>query len=201
MEGGFRLRAAPLAGPPTSSRKPFEPNTMSRHHPSDPLSILFVCLGNICRSPLAEGIFLHLLQSRGLEDAFEVDSAGTGAWHVGEPPDARARAVARKNGIELRGRARQVEPEDLDRFDLLLAMDGDNHRNLVSLADGREGRAEIRRLREFDPETDGDLDVPDPYYGGPEGFDRVFEMVHRSCDRLLDELVSEGGAPQAGPGR
>ncbi len=150
--------------------------------------VLFVCLGNICRSPLAEGIFLHLAREAGLSERFHVDSAGTGAWHVGNPPDPRSREVAGKHGIELPGVARQVHPKDFDAFDLIVAMDRDNRRTLEKLRSGEEGRAEITLLREFDPESSDDAEVPDPYYGGPDGFDDVFEMVRRSCVRLLEEL-------------
>ena len=150
--------------------------------------VLFVCLGNICRSPLAEGVFLHLVREAGLTDRFEVDSAGTGDWHVGERPDARAAAVAGRHGVELPSRARQVTRGDLDAFHHVLAMDRENLRELERMA--RPGaRAEIRLLRAHDPVRDGD-DVPDPYYGGPSGFDLVYEMVHRSCSVLLAELTA-----------
>jgi protein-tyrosine phosphatase len=155
--------------------------------------VLFVCLGNICRSPLAEGVFLHLVREAGLEHRFEVDSAGTGDWHVGERPDARATAVALKHGVELPSRARQVTPGDLDAFDHVLAMDGENLRDLRRLARGGS-RADIRLLRAHDPARAADVggdDVPDPYYGGPSGFELVYEMVHRSCTALLAELTAE----------
>lgn len=161
------------------------PNDTERFH------VLFVCLGNICRSPLAEGVFRELLRTEGLEDAYEVESAGTGAWHVGEAPDPRSTEVALRNGIRLEGRGRQVTDADFDRFDLLVAMDASNQEDLEALRDaaaGGGGGAEVRRLREFDPEHEGDLDVPDPYYGGPGGFDRVYTMVSRSCTGLLEEL-------------
>jgi protein-tyrosine phosphatase len=156
----------------------------------DPFRILFVCLGNICRSPLAEGVFLHLADEAGLSHRLEVDSAGTGAYHVGERPDRRSIEVASRHGIELPGRARQAEPEDFERFHMVVAMDRSNHDDLAAMAPG-DATAELRMLREFDPEADGDLDVPDPYYGGPQGFDRVYEMVRRSCETLLDELSRE----------
>lgn len=159
--------------------------------PAPTQSVLFVCLGNICRSPLAEGIMAHLAGEAGLGDRLRVDSAGTGGWHVGEPADPRSVEVAERHGISLPSRARQVTPEDLAAFDLVVAMDGSNLESLESLgAQIPEGAdaAELRRLREFDPQADGDLDVPDPYYGGPDGFDRVYDMVHRSCRTLLDEL-------------
>src|SRR5271170_3363586 len=139
-----------------------------------PTRLLFVCLGNICRSPTAEGVMRSLVAKAGLQGSIELDSAGTGAWHVGSPPDARAVAAARARGIALEGSARQVRPEDFDDFDLLLAMDRSNLRELSQLAGGERGQAKLRLLREFDPNTDDeDLEVPDPYYGGPGGFDEV----------------------------
>ncbi len=152
--------------------------------------LLFVCLGNICRSPLAEGIFLHLAAERGVRERFEVESCGIGNWHAGEQPDRRALGVAEKHGVVLPSLARQVRPAaDFERFDLLLAMDGSNRHALLRLG-APEGR--VRLMRSFDPTLAGaageELDVPDPYYGGPEGFDRVFEMLERACGGLLDEL-------------
>ena len=153
---------------------------------SGPVRVLFVCLGNICRSPLAEGVFRHLAKARGLAGAYEVDSAGTGAWHVGEPPDPRSAEVARRHGVELAGAARQVVADDFERFDWILAMDRANLRDLAALR-GANGRAQLRLFREFDPEG-GERDVPDPYYGGPGGFEKVFEMVRRTSEALLEEL-------------
>jgi len=152
------------------------------------VSILFVCLGNICRSPLAEGVMEDLLAREGLADRVRVDSAGTGAYHVGESPDPRSVDVAERNGIELTGRARQVEPGDLEAFDYVVAMDRSNLRSVEQLGDGR---ARIHLLREFDPDSPDDEDVPDPYYGGPGGFDRVYEMVDRSCRRLLERIRAD----------
>ena len=160
-------------------------------------SVLFVCLGNICRSPLAEGVFRHLVRERGLEDAYRIDSAGTGAYHVGEGPDRRSVEVARRNGIPLDGRARQVEPEDLDGWDLVVAMDRSNLRELESMARRSGGGARLSLLRDFDPEP-GDGEVPDPYYGGPGGFDDVYAMVRRSCEALLDALEEERAGPRGG---
>ncbi len=159
-----------------------------------PIRILFVCLGNICRSPLAEGVFLHLAREAGSANRFEVDSAGTGGWHVGELPDPRATDVAAARGIELVGRARSIRPTDFSTFDLILAMDSENVRALERLR-GQGGKgARVVLLREFDPESEGDLSVPDPYFGGPDGFERVFDLVYRSCRSLLEELR---GAPDA----
>jgi protein-tyrosine phosphatase len=158
--------------------------------------ILFVCMGNICRSPTAEGVLRRLVRDQGLEDRIEIDSAGTGDWHVGDPPDERATAAARRRDIELDGAARQFEPADFDRFDLILAMDARNRRELLAMVPGDDARAKVRLFREFDPASpvDGDLDVPDPYYGGDDGFERVLDMVDAAARGLLDELRSSGRA-------
>ncbi len=161
---------------------------MDSRNPDTPrTSVLFVCLGNICRSPLAEGVFLHLVEEAGLSDRFEVDSAGTGSWHVGELPDARASLVASEHGVELVSRARQLTDDDLQHFDWVIAMDRENLRNIERMADATGSDAEVRLLREFDPSGEGE-DVPDPYYGGASGFENVYEMVHRSCTTLLERL-------------
>ena len=150
-------------------------------------------MGNICRSPLAEGLFLHLARERGLEDRFEVDSAGTGSWHVGHYPDPRSQAVASQNGIKLLSRARRVEaPDDFEACDLIVAMDRANRRDLRELSDPAH-HAKIRLMREWDPEAGEELpEVPDPYYGGPQGFEDMYAMLKRSCENLLDELEDSG---------
>lgn len=163
-------------------------------------SVLFVCLGNICRSPLAEGVLVHLLEEQGLEDRVHVDSAGTGAWHAGEGPDPRSVDVARRNGVKLRGQARQVRPGDFSRFTHVVAMDLENLRNLEALRKAAGGGARLSLLREWDPEGGSGAEVPDPYYGGPGGFDQVFAMVERSCRALLEELKEEGGAESGASG-
>jgi protein-tyrosine phosphatase len=152
--------------------------------------ILFVCMGNICRSPTAEGVMRALLRDAGLDGRIEVDSAGTGNWHAGDPPDARATAAARARDIELDGAARQVTAADFEDFDLLLAMDRENERELLARAPDEEARGKVRLLREFDPAAvaAGDLDVPDPYYGGPNGFERVLDLVEAACRGLLDAV-------------
>jgi protein-tyrosine phosphatase len=154
------------------------------------MRLLFVCLGNICRSPTAEGVMRHLVMQRGLEDAVTIDSAGTGGWHIGEPPDRRATAAARERGITLAGQARQVSVSDFDEFDLLLAADRENLAALRRAAPDEDARAKVRLLREFDPEAAecGDLEVPDPYYEGR--FDHVFDVVERACNGLLDHVVA-----------
>ena len=158
---------------------------------SGPTSVLFVCLGNICRSPLAEGVFRHLVQEEGLEEHFVIDSAGTGAWHAGQRPDRRSIAVAAAHGVALPGHARQVTRDDLDRFDRVVAMDRDNLDALRKLASGDGKGARVHLLRDYDPVGDGD-EVPDPYYGGSDGFETVYQMVRRSCERLLEDLRPEG---------
>jgi protein-tyrosine phosphatase len=150
-------------------------------------SVLFVCLGNICRSPLAEGVFLHLLRQEGRLDEVRVDSAGTGDWHVGEPADSRAREVAERNGITLPSRARQVVPGDLEEFEWVVAMDRSNLEKLEAIQAEHGGGARLVLLRDFDPEP-GDGEVPDPYYGGARGFDLVYEMVLRSSRGLLKAI-------------
>ena len=152
------------------------------------IGVLFICLGNICRSPLAEGVFRHLVAARGLDDRFHIDSAGTGGWHVGEPPDPRSVDVARAHGIELTSTGRQVSADDMSDFDVLVVMDQQNKRDVGHLQELYGDSARLVLLREFEPQAPS-LDVPDPYYGGPDGFDRVYEMVHRSCEGLLAELA------------
>jgi low molecular weight protein-tyrosine phosphatase len=154
------------------------------------VKILFVCLGNICRSPTAEGVMGVLVRVAGLEEAIELDSAGTGAWHVGAPPDERATQTASARGVLLDGAARQVREEDFEDFDLILAMDRSNLAQLQRLAPDERARARVRMLREFDPASAGlgDLDVPDPYYGGPRGFEEVLDLVQAACAGLLEEL-------------
>ena len=158
------------------------------------MRVLFVCMGNICRSPTAEGVMRRLLEDAGLADRVEVESAGTGGWHIGEPPDERATVAARRRGITLAGAAQQVGPADFRRFDLLIAMDRGNLRELLAIAPDEEAAEKVRLLREFDPAASGDLDVPDPYYGGDRGFETVLDMVEAACRGLLDELRAAGRA-------
>jgi protein-tyrosine phosphatase len=146
--------------------------------------VLFVCLGNICRSPLAENVFRHVVAEAGREDEFDIDSAGTGSWHVGERPDARAASVAEAHGVQVRGHARQVTPLDLQRFDYVLAMDRENLEELELMARREPAAARIELLRDYDPRPEGG-EVPDPYYGGADGFEEVFDIVSRSCRALL----------------
>ena len=153
--------------------------------------ILFVCLGNICRSPAAEGVFVHLLAQQGLSDRFVVDSAGTGGWHVGHPADARMRAAAAHRGIDLTSRARQIDRADLHSFDHILTMDAANLAAVQALA--REAgnpadQARIAALTAYCRRHSGAHEVPDPYYGGPQGFEQVLDLLEDACTGLLEEL-------------
>ncbi len=156
--------------------------------------MLFVCLGNICRSPLAEGVFAKALAERGLSGAIRVDSAGTGGWHVGEPPDPRSVQVGLDNGVDIRAlRGRQLAAQDYRDFDWIVAMDGDNYRTAVSRAP-KGAKASVVRYTDFVPGAEGS-DVPDPYYGGPDGFQRVYDLLCSGVPRLLAAV--EGEAPTA----
>ena len=160
---------------------------------SEPIRICFVCLGNICRSPTAEGIMLQLVEQAGLSGRFEIDSAGTGDYHVGERADPRSRAEARRHGVELPSRARKFVAADLERFDYVIAMDRQNRANLARLAVGDAQLAKIHLLRAFDPASAPDAEVPDPYHGGDQGFARVFDICHAGCTGLLQHLRQRHG--------
>ena len=161
------------------------------------INISFVCLGNICRSPMAEGVFQHLVEQAGLADQFHIESAGVGGWHAGEPADPRAQSTAQAHDIPLTGRARQFQRADFARLDSVMALDGDVADALRRLAPTAADRSKVRLLREYDPALDSvsgadrradGLDVPDPYYGGPDGFEDAFQMIERSSRRLLESL-------------
>ena len=155
---------------------------------NDKTRILFVCLGNIIRSPLAEHMFTHLAEKAGVADKYYVDSAGTSAYHIGEKPDSRMRRVAAQNGLQYDGRAKQFQEDDYDRFDFIIPQDQDNLRNLRWLARGPADEAKLFTMRTFDPLGSSNEGVPDPYYGGADGFQTTFEIVRRSCQGLLDAL-------------
>jgi protein-tyrosine phosphatase len=154
------------------------------------IHVLFVCMGNICRSPTAQGVFSKLVIEEGLGHQIEIDSAGTHAYHVGELPDPRARATAQRRGIDLsRQRARRAIAEDFERFDYVLAMDEDNHRALLSICPpDRQGR--LRLFMDYAPQLDI-REVPDPYYGGANGFEAVFDMVEEASRGLLEAIRRE----------
>ena len=159
--------------------------------------ICFVCLGNIVRSPLAENMFRSLVEEAGVGGRYEVASAGTSGWHLDEPPDARMRKVAAARGLTYTGRARRFIREDFNRFDLIVAMDSSNREDLLDLAPDAQARAKVRLLREFDPHGGPDVPVPDPYYGGIDGFEEVYQIVERSCRGLL-EALKNGWKGEAG---
>lgn len=150
------------------------------------IRVCFVCLGNICRSPTAEGVMKHLIKEAKLEHRFEIDSAGTGAYHVGEPADARSAAAARRQGIELTSEARQFVADDFDRFEYIVAMDRKNHAHLQRLARRAADRDKIHLLRTFDSLATIH-DVPDPYF--EDNFDEVFEICRAGCAGLLEHIV------------
>lgn len=159
---------------------------------SSPYKLLFVCLGNICRSPSAENIMNYLIQQRGLDGQVSCDSAGTGDYHIGNPPDRRMNVAAQaKLGITLQGRARQFHRSDFEKFDLILAMDEDNYRNILALDPGSTYRDKVRLMCTY-CHTYPDREVPDPYYGGAEGFNYVIDLLLDACGGLLDELASKG---------
>ena len=150
------------------------------------MRVLFVCLGNICRSPTAEAVLRHKLRELGLEEGVEVDSAGTGDWHVGKPPDSRTRQAAQLRGYDLSAlRGRQVCAGDFSRFDLILAMDNSNLEHLRRLRPGGAMAELDLFLRRYELALD---EVPDPYYGGEEGFEQVLDLLEQACDGLLREL-------------
>lgn len=153
------------------------------------IKVLFVCLGNICRSPLAEGIFRQRIKERGIEDHFVADSSGTAAYHIGEKPDERSLANAEKNGVIYTHRGRQVKRDDFHQFDYVFAMDNANHRDLQHLMP-KEPKAKLMMMRDFDQEATGS-NVPDPYYGGEDGFQKVFEILDDSVNNLIDHLLEE----------
>jgi protein-tyrosine phosphatase len=164
--------------------------------PAPTVRLCFVCLGNICRSPTAAAVMAHRVAEAGLSARIAIESAGTGDWHVGEPPDGRAVSEARRRGIAMTNRARQFLARDFSRFDLVLAMDARNVAALLSIAPDREARAKVRLLRSFDPEARGDLSVPDPYFGGPDGFATAFDGIDAACRGLLAALRRGPLAPR-----
>ena len=152
----------------------------------DQKSILFVCLGNICRSPTGEGVLQHLVQQRDLEEKVFIDSAGTIGYHEGNPADSRMREHAAKRGFDLLSRSRKIVPEDRDRFDLVIAMDRQNLEDILSI---EPSATNVRLMSDF-LDDDWPQDVPDPYYGGAEGFETVLDMIEAACPKLLDELLA-----------
>ena len=152
--------------------------------------ISFVCLGNICRSPLAQGVFQDLVNREKLDQKIFISSAGTGNWHIGNLPDERMRQTAQSKGIKLESRAQQFQSKDFNRFNLVLAMDHSNLVRLSEIAPSTLQKNKLMLFRSFDPESNEDQDVPDPYYGGTKGFEEVYSMVKRTCPPLLDYIKS-----------
>jgi len=156
------------------------------------VNVLFVCMGNICRSPTAQGVFERLLAEANLSELVGTDSAGTHAYHVGEPPDKRATAAAARRGVDLtRQRARRVAPEDFEGFDYVLVMDRSNYDDLLALSPP-EHAAKLRLFLEFAPGLGID-EVPDPYYGGVTGFERVLDLIEEAADGLLADIRQQHG--------
>lgn len=150
--------------------------------------ICFVCLGNIIRSPLAENLFRKLAVDAEVSHKYQIESAGISDWHIGEPPDERMRRVAASHGLEYSGRARQYQPEDFERLDLVVAMDISNRINLIEMSSSKKARQKIHLLREFDPLGGANKSVPDPFYQGEDGFEQVYLIVERSCEGLFRTL-------------
>lgn len=152
--------------------------------------VCFVCLGNICRSPTAEAVMRHLVEKRGWADLVTIESAGTGDWHIGEEADPRSRAAALRRGYRLDRRARQFTERSFADYDYVLAADRENLRRLEQMAPDREALAKIHLLRDFDPTSPKGSDVPDPYYGGAEGFEHVVDVCEAACRGFLDHLAT-----------
>jgi protein-tyrosine phosphatase len=152
--------------------------------------ICFVCLGNICRSPLAEAVLRHKAKERGLADKVVIESRGTGSWHLGEPADPRMRATAARHGVDVDGVAEQFGDADYEAFDLIFGMDTARTDELRARAPDHL-KHRVVAFRRYDPEANEDHDVPDPYYGGDEGFETVYRIVERTCDVLLDRIATD----------
>lgn len=152
--------------------------------------VLFVCLGNICRSPAAEGIFKKMVRKQGLHDKIEVDSAGTAGYHVGELPDSRMRQHGTRRGYKFDSLSRKFTSNDFDRFDIILAMDDSNYNNILRLAPDLNSEGKVHRMMDFSKKYENDH-VPDPYYSGAEGFELVLDLLEDSCDGLLGKVKKD----------
>lgn len=160
---------------------------MSEQDAMGKIKVLFVCLGNICRSPVAEGLFKHKVTKKGLNKVIEADSCGTSNYHIGGGPDERTIVNAMKNGIQLNHRGRQLTYLDLENFDFIVAMDRSNYDTILQLPNAEAHKEKILMMRSFDPQPDHE-DVPDPYYGGEHDFQNVFDILDRSTEKFLAHL-------------
>ncbi len=157
---------------------------------NDVVRVCFVCMGNICRSPTAEAVMRHLIDERGFAERFVIESAGTGDWHVGESADSRSRTAGSQRGYRLDGRARHFTAASFARFDYVLCADRNNRQHLLGIAPDEEARKKIHLLRDFDPASPKGADVPDPYYGGAEGFEHVLDVCEAACRGFLTHVAA-----------
>ncbi|XP_054794550.1 uncharacterized protein LOC129300049 [Prosopis cineraria] len=180
----------PLMASPTSS--------IDTDQDTKPLSVLFVCLGNICRSPAAEGVFRHLVKQRALDSNFKIDSAGTINYHEGNEADPRMRAASKRRGIEITSISRPIQPSDFRDFDLILAMDKRNKEDILEAFNIWKSRdslpadayKKVKLMCSYCKKHD-ETEVPDPYYGGPQGFEKVLDLLEDACESLLDDILAE----------
>lgn len=161
---------------------------MKKEKNNTQIKIMFVCMGNICRSPVAHAVFQKYVDERGLSDQFHIESSGTIDYHVGEQADARMRATAAEHGVHIDHLANHLSAKDLDVYDLVLAMDLDNLKNIRALAKDDSQLQKVKLFRDYDPEAGERAEVPDPYYGGSDGFETVYEIVERASKTLLNKL-------------
>lgn len=157
------------------------------HLKDSKVNVLFVCLGNICRSPAAEGIFKKLVEQNGLENVIHIDSAGTSGWHEGDLPDERMRLHGEQRGYNFNSRARKFIAQDFKRFDYIIVMDDENYKNATRLASDNSDLERLHRMTDFSNKYDHSF-IPDPYYGGPEGFELVMDLLEDACENLLEEI-------------
>ena len=153
--------------------------------------LMFVCLGNICRSPLARAVMEHIVSENRSKERYLIDSSGTGAWHIGETADPRIHRVGEKHGIRITHSAKQFRSENLHDFDLIFAMDESNRNSIASMSSEKYLLKKLHLFRSFDPMSKGNLDVPDPYYGGMEGFEEIFRIIDRTCRELFRRIEAE----------